>query len=140
MPGGRNQRLSRFLFSEAKAASRVRQPSSSRTLEETLCATYSATSGASCRFSKAAFFCILRPGFQDPGARYRQSALIQTGSSSDLQTREYRVEPFRREDDLMAVGVQRIERVKELFLGAFATGQELDVVEDERVDASGISP
>ena len=36
----------------------------------------------------------------------------------------------------MALGVQRVEGMEELFLGALAAGQELHVVEDQRIDAA----
>ncbi len=36
----------------------------------------------------------------------------------------------------MALGVQRVEGVKELFLGAFAAGQKLDVVQNQSVHAA----
>ena len=42
--------------------------------------------------------------------------------------------PVGRQDDLLAVLVDRVERVEELFLGPFLVGDELDVVDEEQVD------
>ena len=36
----------------------------------------------------------------------------------------------------MALAMERVEGMEELLLGALAAGQELDVVEDQRVDAA----
>ena len=36
----------------------------------------------------------------------------------------------------MALGVQRVEGMEKLLLGPLATGQKLDVVEDQHVDAA----
>jgi hypothetical protein len=38
------------------------------------------------------------------------------------------------EDDLLALLVERVERMEELLLRPLAAGEELDVVEDEHVD------
>ena len=40
-----------------------------------------------------------------------------------------------RQDDLLAVLVDRVERVEELLLGPFLVGDELDVVDEEEVDS-----
>ena len=45
-------------------------------------------------------------------------------------------ELVRRQDDLTAGVVESVEQVKELFLRSFATGKELNVVDDQHVDAS----
>ena len=44
--------------------------------------------------------------------------------------------PIAREDDLLAVLVDRVERVEELLLRPFLVGDELDVVDEEEVDPS----
>ena len=36
----------------------------------------------------------------------------------------------------MPLGMQRVEGMEEFFLGALAAGQELHVVEDQRIDAA----
>ena len=41
----------------------------------------------------------------------------------------------RRDHDLLAVLVQRVERVEELFLRPLFAGDELDVVDQQHVDA-----
>ena len=43
--------------------------------------------------------------------------------------------PVGRQDDLLAVLVDRVERVEELFLGPLLVGDELDVVDEQQVDA-----
>ena len=48
--------------------------------------------------------------------------------------------PVGREDDLLAVLVDRIERVEELFLGAFLVRDELDVVDEQQVDPAVARP
>ena len=45
-----------------------------------------------------------------------------------------------RQDDLLAVLVDRVERVEELFLGPFLVGDELDVVDEEQVDPPVAGP
>ena len=42
--------------------------------------------------------------------------------------------PVRRQDDLLAVLVDRVERVEELLLGPFLVRDELDVVDQQQVD------
>ena len=44
------------------------------------------------------------------------------------------------QDDLLAVLVDRVERMEELFLGAFLVGDELDVVDEEQVDPAVARP
>src|SRR5690349_9396074 len=55
-------------ISEASAARRVKQPSSSRTFDETFCAMYMATSLGILRQSNAAFFCRIATRVSRSGA------------------------------------------------------------------------
>ena len=48
--------------------------------------------------------------------------------------------PVRAQDDLLAVLVDRVERVEELFLRPLLVGDELDVVDQEEVDPAVAGP
>src|SRR5208282_3633162 len=98
-------------LSEASAASRVRHPSSSRTFDETLCAIYIATSGA-----------------------IRDQSRLEPIAQPVLEPGDFAWNFVRSQNDLMPLGVKRVESMEEFFLGALASGQELHVVEDQRID------
>ena len=48
--------------------------------------------------------------------------------------------PVGGQDDLLAVLVDRVERVEELFLGPFLVRDELDVVDEQQVDPAVARP
>ena len=65
--------------------------------------------------------------------------------SKRLRSRSSRVSdrlrrPVRGQDDLLAVLVDRVERVEELLLGPLLVGDELDVVDEEEVDPPVAGP
>jgi hypothetical protein len=59
-------------------------------------------------------------------------AAAQAFLEGDYQLRR----PVAGEDDLLAVLVDRVEGVEELLLGPLLVGDELDVVDEQQVDAS----
>ena len=62
----------------------------------------------------------------EPPAEARADALLQAGEVGRAA--------IGRDDDLPAAIDQRVERVKELFLGAVLAADELDVVDHQQVD------
>ena len=79
---------------------------------------------------------VSRSGAVRSAIRPHSNRLRRRSSSVDDLLRR----PVRREDDLLPVLVDRVERVEELLLGALLVGDELDVVDQEEVDAPVAGP
>ena len=67
-------------------------------------------------------------------------APLEPGPQPVLEARDLLRRPVRREDDLAAGAVERVERVEELLLELLAAFQELDVVDEEDVDLAVAAP
>ena len=81
----------------------------------------------------------LRPQDRDPrlqvgGGEVGDQAPLEAAAQALLERRDLLRRPVRREDDLLAVLVDRVERVEELLLRPLLVGDELDVVDEEEVD------
>ena len=79
---------------------------------------------------------VSRSGAVRSAIRPHSKRLRSRSSSVDDQLGR----PVGREDDLLAVLVDGIERVEELFLRPFLVGDELDVVDQQQVDAPVARP
>ncbi len=67
-------------------------------------------------------------------------APFEAGAQPFLESRDQLGRSIGREHDLLAVLVDRIEGVEELLLGALLVGDELDVVDEQQVDAPVARP
>ena len=90
---------------------------------------------------------LLRLGAQDGDARLEigrrqvgDQAPLEAAAQPFLERRDELGRPVGRQDDLLAVLVDRVERVEELFLRPFLVGDELDVVDEQQVDAPVARP
>src|SRR6266849_30318 len=71
-------------------------------------------------------------GRRDIGDQARLEAVAQPLFESRNIARNF----IRSQHDLMTLGVERVESMKEFLLGALAAGQELDVVKNQGIDAA----
>src|SRR5713101_3607110 len=62
--------------------------------------------------------------------------LIEASAQPLFESRNIARNLIRSQHDLMTLGVERVEGMKEFLLGALAAGQELDVVKNQGVDAA----
>src|SRR5450755_2913364 len=60
---------------------------------------------------------------------------LEAVAQAIFQSRNVARNLVRGEYDLMAIVMERVERVEEFFLRALATGQELNVIQDQRIHA-----
>ena len=84
---------------------------------------------------------LLGLGAQDRDARLEvrggqvgDEAPLEPAAQPLLERQDRLGRPVGGQDDLLAVLVDRVERVEELFLGPFLVGDELDVVDQQQVD------
>ena len=124
--------------SEPKATTRTSAPSSARTLSVTRSAIELQRRG-----SIAAMPVLLDALAEDRQARRRvgradvgDQAGLEALAQALLELSEVAREAVRGEDDLRAALVQRVEGVEELLLGAGLGLEELDVVDEQDVDAA----
>src|SRR5687768_3580620 len=83
----------------------------------------------------------LRAEDRDPRLKVRRRDIgdespFESRAKSVLKALDGLRRPVAREHDLLPLRVDRVERVEELLLRALFTGQELDVVDEEHVDAA----
>ena len=90
---------------------------------------------------------LLGLGAQDRDARLEvgrrqvgDEAPFEAAAQPFLERRDQLRRPVGREHDLLAVLVDRVEGVEELLLGPLLVGDELDVVDEQQVDASVARP
>ena len=81
----------------------------------------------------------LRAEDRDPGLKVRgrevgDQAPLEPASEALLEAEDPLGRPIRAEHDLLAVLVDRVERMEELFLGPFLVRDELDVIDQEEID------
>src|SRR5579862_4540683 len=74
-------------------------------------------------------------GFEIRRRDIGNQARFKSIAQSVFQSRDILRHFIRGKDDLMALAMQRIKSMKKLLLGTIAAGEELHVVEDERIDA-----
>ena len=74
------------------------------------------------------------PRLEVRGREVRDEAPFEAGAEPLLQRQDGLRRPVGGQDDLLAVLVDRVERVEELFLGPFLVRDELDVVDQQQVD------
>ena len=84
-------------------------------------------------------FLGLGPEDRDPRLEVRRGevgdqAPLEPAAQPLLEGHDRLRRPVGRQHDLLAVLVDRVERVEELFLGPLLVGDELDVVDEEEVD------
>ena len=126
---------------DAYATIRLSAPSSSRMLLTTLRAMNSMTSDVIGTAPSSALARRI-------AIRVSRSGAVRSAirpHSNRLRSRSSRVRiafggRSERQDDLLAVLVDRVERVEELFLGPLLVGDELDVVDEEQVDPPVAGP
>src|SRR5216684_1877952 len=75
---------------------------------------------------------VFECGRRDIGDQTRLEAIAQPLFESRNIARNL----IRSQHDLMTLGVERVEGMKEFLLGALAAGQELDIVKNQGVDAA----
>src|SRR6266849_7191830 len=75
-------------------------------------------------------------GFEVGGRDIGDKARLEAVTQPLLESRNIAWNLVRSQHDLMALRVERVERMEEFLLGAFTAGQELDVVENQGVDAA----
>ena len=90
---------------------------------------------------------LLGLGPQDRDARLEvrrrqvgDQAPLEPAAEPLLEGQDRLRRPVRGQDDLLAVLVDRVERVEELLLGPLLVGDELDVVDEEEVDPPVAGP
>ena len=81
----------------------------------------------------------LGPQDRDAGLEVRRGqvgdeAPLEAAAQPLLEGQDRLGRPVGRQHDLLAVLVDRVERVEELLLGPLLVGDELDVVDEEQVD------
>ena len=120
---------------------RLRAPSSSRMLEATLRAMNSSAWRAD------GHRLLLRLGAQDGDARLevghgqvRDEAPLEPAAQPLLQGRDLAWRPVGREHDLLALVVDGVEGVEELLLRPLLVRDELDVIDEQQVDAPVAGP
>ena len=64
----------------------------------------------------------------------RDEAPLEAAAQPLLEGQDRLRRPVGGQDDLLAVLVDRVERMEELFLGPFLVRDELDVVDEQEVD------
>ena len=119
----------------AYATIRLSAPSSSRMLLTTLRAMNSITSEP----DRDAHLLGLGAEDRDPrlevrGGQVGDEPPFEPAPEALLERHDLLRRPVGREDDLLAVLVDRVERVEELLLRPLLVGDELDVVDEEEVD------
>ena len=87
----------------------------------------------------------LGPEDRDAGLEVRRGqvgdeAPLEPAAQALLERDDLLRRPVRAQDDLLAVLVDRVERVEELFLRPLLVGDELDVVDEEQVDPAVAGP
>jgi hypothetical protein len=87
----------------------------------------------------------LGPEDRDPGLEVRRGEVrdqtpLEAAPEPLLERQDRLRRPIRAQDDLLAVLVDRVECVEELFLGPLLVGDELDVVDEEQVDPAVAGP
>ena len=90
---------------------------------------------------------LLRLGPEDRDARLQvrrgqvgDEAPLEPAPEPLLERQDRLGRPVGAQDDLLAVLVDRVERVEELLLGPLLVGDELDVVDEEEVDPPVAGP
>ncbi len=66
----------------------------------------------------------------------RDQAPVEPAHQPFLQFGDFAGGAVGREDDLLVLLIERVERVKKFFLRAIAAGQEMDVVDHQQIDVA----
>ena len=74
-------------------------------------------------------------GLQVGGLDVRDQAPFETGPEALLQRGDLAGDPIRADDDLLGRVVEVVKGVKEFLLGPLLAGDELDVVDQQEVEA-----
>ena len=119
----------------ARAASVLSAPSRSRTFERIFLAIRNATSsGMLVPRSRALDSTICARVSKSGGSIATDRPQRQPRFQPRLQALDFARIAVAGQDDLLLAVEQRVEGVEELFLGAVLAGEELDVVDQQRVD------
>jgi len=117
------------------AITRRSAPSSSRTLERMRLATKNATSSGNSTLAALALLIRIATHVSSSGGSIaHREAPAEAGLQALFEALHFLRITVTGEDHLLLPFEQRVERVEELFLRTFLAGEELDVVDQQRVE------